>query len=127
MISDEMRSVFLQEHPDQEDNAAELAASLELIGTPIPFDLRLRRSMRIVPTVDHKTGENKIPNALTSFDEVVQWIETCRGKEYHGKSILDSWACNTSDEHTCAACDARTWCPEFGKERTPRLPGVKVK
>jgi hypothetical protein len=116
----------LYEHSDQEGNTAELAASLELVGTPIPFDLRLHRSLRIVQTEDPETGVSKIPAALTSFDEVVQWIETCRGKEHHGKSIIDSWVCNATDENTCAACDARTWCPDFTKESTPRLPGVKI-
>lgn len=128
-VRDQRRNAMrvLNNNPDQEDNAAELAASRELIATPIPFNLRLRRALRIVPTDDPDTGVSKIPDALTSFDEVVHRIETSRGNEYHGQSILNSWPCNTSEEQTCAACDARTWCPEFGKEREPRLPGIKVK
>lgn len=116
----------LNDHPDQGGNAAELAASLELVGTPIPFDQRLRRALRVVPTDDPVSGQSKIPNALTNFDQVVSQIETCRGKEHHGQTILSAWDCNTSDDATCAACDGRTWCPDFSKETAPRLPGVKV-
>jgi hypothetical protein len=108
------------------DSAAILDASKELLPSPIPWDLRLKRALRIVPVVDSKTGLNRIPDALNSFDEVVSWIETCRGREYHGNTIITCWDRNSSDERTCAACDARTWCPDFTKESIPRLPGVKI-
>lgn len=113
------------------DDATALKASATLIPSPIPWSLRLERALRIVPVDDSKTGRSRIPAALNSFDEVVEWIETCRGKEFHGKSIMSSWDCNSSDESTCAACDARTWCPEFakvhgkGKSPDPLLPAVK--
>lgn len=107
------------------DGAAALAASKELLPSPIPWDLRLQRSLRIVPVDDAKTGKSRIPDALQSFDEVVEWIETCRGREFHGGSIMTAWERNCTDEGTCAACDARTWCPDFPSETTPRLPGYK--
>jgi hypothetical protein len=105
--------------------AAALAASKELIPSPIPWELRLQRALRIVPVEDPKTGKNRIPDALKSFDEVVEWIETCRGREFHGGTIMNAWDRNCSDEGTCAACDARTWCPDFKTEAAPRLPGYK--
>lgn len=107
------------------DGTAALAASKELIPSPIPWELRLQRALRIVPVEDPKTGQNRIPDALKSFDEVVEWIETCRGREFHGGTILTAWDRNCSDEGTCAACDARTWCPDFKTEAAPRLPGYK--
>ena len=107
------------------DNAAALAASEKLVPSPIPWDLRLKRALRIVPVDDPVTGESRIPAALKSFDEVVEWIETCRGQEFHCGSIMKSWDRNPSDEGTCAACDARTWCPDFKDETAPRLPGYK--
>lgn len=108
------------------DGAAALAASKELLPSPIPWDLRLKRALRIVPVADPETGKNRIPDALRSFDEVVEWIETCRGREFHGGAIMTAWERNCSDEGTCAACDARTWCPDFPSETAPRLPGYKT-
>jgi hypothetical protein len=108
------------------DGAAALAASKELIPSPVPWDLRLKRAIRIVPVDDPQTGKSRIPDALHSFDEVVEWIETCRGKEFHGGTILSAWDRNCSDEQTCTACDARTWCPDFTSETKPRLPAYKA-
>lgn len=107
------------------DGAAALEASEELLPSPIPWDLRLERALRIVPVDDPKTGKSRIPDALNSFDEVVAWIETCRGREFHGATIMTAWERNCMDEGTCAACDARTWCPDFKNETKPRLPGYK--
>lgn len=107
------------------DSAAAMAASKELLPSPVPWDLRLRRALRIVPVDEPKTGKSRIPDALQSFDEVVEWIETCRGKEFHGKTIMASWDRNCTDPSTCAACDARTWCPDFPSETAPRLPAYK--
>lgn len=103
-----------------------MAASEELLPSPVPWDLRLKRALRIVPVDDPKTGRSRIPDALQSFDEVVEWIETCRGKEFHGKSIMASWDRNCTDPSTCAACDARTWCPDYPSENAPRLPAYKL-
>jgi hypothetical protein len=107
------------------DGSAALAASKKLIPSPIPWELRLQRSLRIVSVDDPKTDKSRIPDALKSFDEVVEWIETCRGREFHGGTIMNAWDRNCSDEGTCAACDARTWCPDFKTEVAPRLPGYK--
>jgi len=108
------------------DEKAALEASKVLLPSPVPWDLRLRRALRIVPVMDANTGNSRIPDALKSFDEVVEWIETCRGQEFHGQPIMQAWDRNNSHQSTCAACDARTWCPDFSKETAPRLPGVKV-
>lgn len=107
------------------DSQAALAASKALLPSPIPWDLRLKRALRIVPVDDPQTGKSRIPDALSSFDEVVEWIETCRGKEFHGGKILSAWERNCSDQQTCAACDARTWCPDFSAMSEPSLPGYK--
>lgn len=108
------------------DQAAALNASMQLLPSPIPWDHRLRRALRIVPTIDAHTGSSRIPDALKSFDEVVESIETCRGREFHGQNIMAAWDRNNSHQSTCAACDSRTWCPDFPKETAPRLPGVKT-
>ncbi len=102
-----------------------LEASKELLPSPIPWAQRLQRSLRIVPVEDPATGKNRIPDALKSFDDVVEWIETCRGREFHGGTIMAAWDRNCTDSGTCAACDARTWCPDFTSETAPRLPGFK--
>jgi len=120
------KAVAIVEAAVGRDSQAALDASRELLPSPIPWDLRLQRALRIVPVEDSKTGASRIPDALKSFDEVVEWIETCRGREYHGGTIMTAWDRNCTDESTCAACDARTWCPDFSKETKPRLPGVKV-
>jgi hypothetical protein len=119
------RATDIVDSASGKDGAAALAASKELIPSPIPWELRLQRALRIVPVEDPKTGKNRIPDALKSFDEVVEWIETCRGREFHGGTIMNAWDRNCSDEGTCAACDARTWCPDFKTEAAPRLPGYK--
>ncbi len=108
------------------DSVSALQASKALLPSPIPWDLRLKRALRIVTVEDPKTGKSRIPAALKSFDEVVTWIETCRGREFHGSAILTAWDRNCTDSGTCAACDARTWCPDFASETAPRLPGVKI-
>ncbi|MHA7816162.1 MAG: PD-(D/E)XK nuclease family protein [Pseudohaliea sp.] len=108
------------------DGAAAMKASLNLLPSPVPWDLRLKRALRIVPVEDPATGKSRIPDALKSFDDVVEWIETCRGREFHSGTIIKAWDRNSADEGTCAACDARTWCPDFSNETKPRLPAVKV-
>lgn len=108
------------------NGAAPMEASEALLPSPIPWDLRLKRALRIVPVDDPKTRKSRIPAALKSFDAVVERIETCRGQEFHGRTILAAWDRNPNDENTCALCDARTWCPDFTPENAPPLPGVKV-
>lgn len=119
------RAMEILDTASGKDGTVVLAASKELIPSPIPWELRLKRALRIVPVDDQKTGKSRIPDALKSFDEVVEWIETCRGKEFHGGTIMSAWDRNCSDEQTCAACDARTWCSDFKTETKPRLPGYK--
>jgi hypothetical protein len=86
-----------------------------------PAEFRLRRALRVVPV-----NERSIRHALAEFDDVVARIETCRGRELAEGRLIGAWKRNNKDEGTCAACDARTWCPGFKKETKPRVPGVKV-
>ena len=95
----------------------------------LPFEYRLARAIRVLP-IDDKS----IQVALVEFDNVVKRIETCRGKEAHGSTIMNAWDRNYSDENTCVVCDARTYCADYQAhyaakhgEKTPRLPGVRKK
>lgn len=94
----------------------------------LPFEFRLARALRIVPITSAT-----IALALQSFDKVVEEIETCRGREFHGISVRQAWTKNAHDEGTCVVCDSRTFCPEYQQlyarkhgETEPRLPAVKV-
>jgi hypothetical protein len=108
------------------DAEADLKAS-KWMSTAVPWDVRLRRAMRIVP---NKAADRVI--SLEAFDDTVHKIECCRGDEFHGKQIVRAWDTNPSDRSTCAACDSRTWCPSFsthyagGKPVSPDTPKVKV-
>jgi len=93
----------------------------------LPFDYRLARALRIVPI-----SAASIANALQAFDGVVKDIETCRGREVRGMSVLQAWTKNSAQEDTCVVCDSRTFCPDYQKkyakkhgETEPRLPGVE--
>ncbi len=109
---------------------AEVALSAWSSGKPLPrlpLDFRLRRALRVVPVNDAS-----IRRALDQFDQVVQRIETCRGKEFYGEGVIDSWERNAEEEQTCVVCDSRTYCPDYQKryarsrrEPQPRVPGVK--
>jgi hypothetical protein len=109
------------------DAAADLKASKKLI-TVVPWDVRLRRAMRIVK---NESASRMV--SLQAFDATVYKIECCRGDEFHGKQIVKAWDTNATDRGTCAACDSRTWCPSFsktfggGKHLLPEAPKVKVK
>jgi hypothetical protein len=85
-----------------------------------PFDFRLQRALRVMPI-----SPETIQEALTAFDDVVARIERCQGEELQSGQVVAIWEKNNEDESTCAACDARTFCPSYGKEKAPRLPGVK--
>ena len=85
-----------------------------------PVDFRLRRTVRVVPVDDRSVRE-----ALSRFDDVVARIENCHGTEQRHGRVIASWERNAQDEGTCAACDSRTWCPDFTKETKPRIPGIK--
>jgi len=54
-----------------------------------------------------------IERALSEFDRVVHRIESCRGKEFYGVGIIDSWKRDPHDPETCKICDARTYCPDY--------------
>jgi hypothetical protein len=93
----------------------------------LPFDYRLARAFRVVSIDDHS-----IELALKEFDKVVQDIETCRGREVNGTTVLSAWDRNSTDEGTCVVCDSRTFCPDYRSqyaknrgEFTPRIPGVR--
>lgn len=109
------------------DEEADLKAS-RFLTTVVPWDVRLRRAMRIVP---NDAAERQA--SLKAFDETVYRIECCRGVEFHGRRIVEAWDTNPSDRGTCAACDSRTWCPSFskhyagGRRVSPEPPKVKVR
>lgn len=88
----------------------------------LPLDYRLARMIRIV-----QTGPQLIESSLEKFDEVVARIELCRGKELQHGLIIENWEKNPSDESTCTACDARTYCPAYPKENSPSLPAIKIR
>lgn len=96
----------------------------------LPFDYRLRRALRVVPVTPETVAE-----ALSAFDAVVKRIETCRGQELAGTSIIDAWERRPEDENNCVVCDSRTFCPDYrlkyatsrGEQNGPRLPAFKKK
>jgi len=109
------------------DEAAVLKASQKLV-TSVPWDVRLRRALRVI-----KNDDSERLTSLQAFDSTVYDIECSRGTELYGKSVLNSWSTNPDDHNTCAACDSRTWCPSFskhhagGKRVLPDTPKVKVR
>lgn len=109
------------------DKAADLKASKKLT-TAVPWNIRLRRALRIIPNDNVKRA-----TSLAEFDDTVFDIECNRGDEFHGTPILSSWPTNPHDHNTCAACDSRTWCPSFsahhagGAAVVPDLPKVKIR
>lgn len=88
----------------------------------LPLEFRLERMMRLV----HVTPRT-IEQSLLEFDRVVARIETCRGKELTEGRLMENWEKNPTDESTCTACDAKTFCPDCRcAERTPKLPAKKI-
>lgn len=87
----------------------------------LPLEYRLERMMRVV-----RTTPESIQRSLEEFDDVVARIEVCRGKELQEGRVVSTWEKNVVDESTCAACDARTFCPSYTKETMPPIPAVKV-
>jgi hypothetical protein len=95
----------------------------------LPLEYRLARAIRVIPITKASIAE-----ALEAFDCVVKKIETCRGQEAAGTSVLNSWDRNSSEESTCVVCDSRTFCPDYQThyanqhgDTKPRLPGVRKK
>ena len=109
------------------DTSADLRAS-KLLSTAVPWDVRLRRALRII-----RNDPGPRATSLHAFDATVFEIECSRGDEFHGVSILRSWSTNPADHSTCAACDSRTWCPAFAKHHAggrvvePDTPKVKLR
>jgi hypothetical protein len=88
-------------------------------GNALPIEFRLARAIRTFPV-----SPDSIASALNHFDEVVTRIETCRVRERQIGTLIAAWERNPEDEGTCAACDARTFCPAYTKEVRPLLPGI---
>jgi hypothetical protein len=84
----------------------------------LSLGFRLARALRIVP-VDAPS----IAAAEAAFDGVVKDIESCRGTEAHGASILSSWKCNPAEQATCVVCDQRTYCPGYRSQYAPQFGG----
>ncbi|MFY9811618.1 PD-(D/E)XK nuclease family protein [Aquabacterium sp.] len=94
----------------------------------LPLEFRLRRALRVVPVC-----AASIQTALTKFDGVVLRIETCKGREAHGVTVLQAWERNAEEEQTCVVCDSRTYCPDYQVsyaskhgEKEPRIPAVRL-
>jgi hypothetical protein len=109
------------------DEAADIKASQKLT-TAVPWDVRLRRALRVI-----RNDDSERLTSLQAFDSTVFDIECSRGAEFYGKSVLNAWSTNPADHNTCAACDSRTWCPAFckhhagGKRVLPDIPKVKIR
>ena len=56
--------------------------------------------------------EEIITESLNAFDNVVLNIETDVSNEIGGNTIHVAWEPNCRDPNTCAACDARWFCPK---------------
>lgn len=127
----EIKSGMTDVSPAQGSEAAALLNTWSS-GKPepeLPFEFRLKRAVRVIPVTKASIG-----NALTQFDQVVKRIETCRGKEFNGTSVLNAWERNAEEEQTCVVCDSRTFCPDYQREyaakhgdKLPRAPAVKIK
>lgn len=87
----------------------------------LSFNYRLKRAVRVVPIT-----QESIDKSLIEFDGVVGRIEKCLADEIRSGKLINSWERNAAHEPTCAACDTRTYCPEYYKQKEPRLPGYKV-
>lgn len=85
----------------------------------LPLEFRLTRAIRTFTV-----SPGSIVAALAHFDEVVARIERCRAAERQGGFVIEAWERNAEDAGTCAACDARTFCPTYDKETRPMLPGL---
>ena len=67
-------------------------------------EFRINRSIRIIPI-----NKNEQKDALSSFDKVVNNIETSLIKEENGCKISESWT-GEADKRTCDACDFKMIC-----------------
>ncbi len=88
----------------------------------LSIDFRLKRAIRVIPISEKSKVES-----LKEFDSTVGRIEKCVAKEAKTGVVIASWEKNSNHEPTCEACDSKTYCPSFKKEKEPKLPGIKVK
>lgn len=121
-LREEMRQGITDVVPEPGSEADELLRGWDGKGPlpELPFEFRLRRAIRVIPVT-----EGTMAHALEQFDQTVARIEVCRGKELEEGRVLNTWEKNPAEESTCTACDARTFCPSYGKEKMPKLPGIK--
>lgn len=105
--------------PEPNSNVeAQLMSFLKGSAKPdLPFEFRLRRAVRIIPI-----NEKSVQEALVSFDKTVARIEVCRGEELQASKVISTWEKNSTDESTCTACDAKTFCPSYRNENSPARP-----
>jgi hypothetical protein len=87
----------------------------------LSFDFRLQRAIRVVPI-----SPSSIQEALDNFDDTVGRIEVCMAEEAKTGKVIASWEKNATHEPTCEACDSKTYCPDYGAIKCPRVPGVNV-
>ena len=80
--------------------------------TQLSLNFRLKRAIRVMPVT-----EESIAESLDAFDNVVRDIETDVSNESSGTRIQVAWGPNCEDAATCAACDARWFCPSPTNER----------
>jgi PD-(D/E)XK nuclease superfamily len=120
---DALRIEIASDHTDVKPSPGSIAedqlATWSAAGDPLALSFRLERAVRIV-----RVSDETIQDALDQFDRVVTRIETCRGRELRDGRIISAWEKNPTDEATCVACDSRTFCPEYVKVTTPRLPAA---
>ena len=87
----------------------------------LSLEFRLKRAIRVIPITDES-----VKKSLAEFDQTVGRIEKCVAQEAKTSKVIASWEKNAKHQPTCEACDSKTYCPEFGKETEPRLPGFKI-
>ena len=69
-------------------------------------------------------NETSMQKSLENFDETVGKIEVCIADEAKTGKVVSSWKKNSSHQPTCEACDSKTYCPDYGAIKCPRVPGV---
>lgn len=87
----------------------------------LSLDFRLERALRVIPIT-----RLSVEKSLEEFDNVVGKIEMCLAREAKSGKVISAWDRNPAHEPTCEACDSRTYCPDFKKQKAPRLPGYRI-
>ena len=73
---------------------------------------KIDRSIRIIPI---SKNSERIENALSEFDSVVEKIEESILKESNGIPIKHAWNAE-AEKRTCSACDFKTFCNKHKSE-----------